>query len=76
MKIELKEITEQLTSALGLKSGLQVAACFKEPGSDELVGWIVVKKGKNGNIMPQGEKVDNLKELFEKYGQRKDNTAE
>lgn len=76
MKIELKEITEQLTSALGLKKNLQVAACFKEPGSEELVGWIIVKKEKNGNILPHGEKVDNLKDLFEKYGQCKDNTAE
>ena len=76
MKVELKEITEQLTSALGLKSGLKVAACFKEPGSEELVGWIIVKAKKDGTIVPQGEKFDDLKTLFEAYGQRKDNTAE
>lgn len=77
MKIELKEICEQLTEALGLKKNLQVAACFKAPGSDELVGWIIVKKNhKTGEISPQCEKFENLKELFEKYGQRKNSTSE
>ena len=76
MKIELKEIVEQLSDALGLENGLKVAACFKEPGSEELVGWIIVKINKDGNVLPQGEKVDSLKDLFEKYGQREDNTAE
>lgn len=77
MKIELKEICEQLTEALGLKKNLRVAACFKTPGSDELVGWIIVKENKKtGAIEPQGEKYKNLKELFEKYGQRENSTSE
>lgn len=66
MKVELKGICEQLTDALGLKKNHQVAACFKEPGSDELVGWIIVKKNpRTGAILPQGEKYSTLKELFE-----------
>ena len=68
MKIELKTVCEQLTSALGLKKNYKVAACFKEPGSEELVGWIVVEqKPKTGEVIPQGEKFENLKDLFNFY---------
>lgn len=67
MKVELKNICEQLTEAINLKKNHQVAACFKEPGSDELVGWIIVKKDKNGTITPISEKYENLKSLLNNY---------
>ena len=68
MKIELKEICEQITEALQLKKNHKVAACFKEPGSEELVGWIIVKHDKKtGTITPIGERYENLKSLFNAY---------
>ena len=68
MKVELKEICNQITEALPLKKNHKVAACFENPGSDKLVGWIIVKENKKtGAIEPQGEKYKNLKELFDSY---------
>ena len=66
MKVELKEICEQLTEALSLEKNQKVAACFENPESGKLVGWIIVKENKKtGAIEPQGEKYSTLKELFE-----------
>lgn len=68
MKVELKEICEQITEALPLKKDHKVAACFENPESGKLVGWIIVKEDKKtGNILPQGERYPNLKELFNAY---------
>ena len=68
MKVELKEICEQITEALPLKKNHKVAACFENPENGKLVGWIIVKENKKtGAIEPQGEKYQNLKELFNAY---------
>ena len=65
MKVELKEICEQITEALPLNKNQKVAACFENPEKGKLVGWIIVKEDKKtGKIEPQGEKYANLKELF------------
>ena len=65
MKVELKEICEQITEALPLGKGCKVAACFENPETGKLIGWIIVKEDKKtGAIEPQGEKYQNLKELF------------
>lgn len=68
MKVELKGICEQLTEALPLKKNQKVAACFKEAGSEELVGWVIVKENKKtGAIEPASDKYPNLKALFDAY---------
>jgi len=68
MKVELKEICEQITEALPLKKNHKVAACFENPENGKLVGWIIVKENKKtGAIEPQGERYQNLKDLFDAY---------
>ena len=65
MKIELKIICDQLTEMLSLGKNSQVAACFKSPESEELVGWTIISKdAKTGDITTTGKKYKNLKELM------------
>ena len=65
MKVELKEITEQLTSALPLDENYRVAALFED---DKIIGWQIVKYDpETGNIEPTGDSYNNIKELFEAF---------
>lgn len=62
MKIELKEIIDELTNALDLPSGEKVAALIE---NDKLVGWTIVNVYENGTIKPTSEKkFKNIKELI------------
>ncbi len=67
MKVELKEITEQLTSALPLDENYRVAALFEDE-DDKIIGWQIVKYDpETGNIEPTGYSYNNIKELFEAF---------
>lgn len=67
MKVELKEICSQLTEAIELDKNHKVAACFENPESEKLVGWIIVKVDKDGKTTPEGEKYDSIKNLINAY---------
>ena len=68
MKVELKEIIDQLTDAICLNEGYKVSACVDEE-TNRIVGWIVVKVSDDGTITPMfGEKFNTLNELFDFYG--------
>ena len=68
MKIELKEIVDQLTEAIGLKPGYKVSALIDTDNNDKLCGWMIVQKSEDGTITPvDGKKFNNLKELIEAY---------
>lgn len=68
MKIELKEIVDQLTEAIELKPGYKVSALIDTENSDKLCGWMIVQESEDGTITPvDGTKFNNLKELLEAY---------
>lgn len=65
MKVELKEIIDQLTDAIQLKKGQKVSALID---NNKIVGWIIVDVFEDGTIKPIDDyKVyKNIKELI--YG--------
>lgn len=65
MKIELKEIIDQLTDTIQLKKGQKVSALID---NNKIVGWIIVDVLEDGTIKPIDDyKVyKNIKELI--YG--------
>ena len=66
MKVELKEIIDQLSEAIGLEGGLKVSALVAD--NEEIIGWIIVKVYDNGTIKPTSDrKFKSLKELFNEY---------
>lgn len=68
MKVELKQIVDQLTEAIGLKEGYKVSAMIDDSKENQLVGWMVVKVLEDGTLLPQSElKFKNIKELIEFY---------
>ena len=68
MKIELKEIVDQLTEAIELKPGYKVSALIDTDNNDKLCGWMIVQESEDGTITPvDGTKFNNLKELLEAY---------
>jgi hypothetical protein len=68
MKIELKEIVDQLTEAIGLKPGYKVSALIDTDNNDKLCGWMIMQESEDGTIAPvDGKKFNNLKELLEEY---------
>ena len=68
MKVELKEIVDQLTEAIELKPGYKVSALIDTDNSDKLCGWMIVQESEDGTITPvDGTKFNNLKELLEAY---------
>ena len=68
MKVELKEIVDQLTEAIELKPGYKVSALIDTDNNDKLCGWIIVQESEDGTIAPvDGTKFNNLKELLEAY---------
>ena len=68
MKIELKDIVDQLTEAIELKPGYKVSALIDTDNNDKLCGWMIVRESEDGTIKPvDGTKFNNLKELLEAY---------
>jgi hypothetical protein len=68
MKVELKEIVDQLTEAIELKPGYKVSALIDTDNNDKLCGWMIVQESEDGTITPvDGTKFNNLKELLEAY---------
>ena len=63
MKVELKEIVNQLSEALQLHDGRKVSALID---GDAIVGWTIVNVFDDGTIVPIDNKVyNNLRELLE-----------
>ena len=68
MKVELKEIVDQLTEAIDLKPGYKVSALIDTDNGDKLCGWMIVQKSEDGSVTPvDGTKFNNLKELIKAY---------
>ena len=68
MKIELKEIVDQLTEAIDLKPGYKVSALIDTDNGDKLCGWMIVQESEDGKVTPvDGTKFNNLKELLKAY---------
>jgi len=72
MKIELKQIIEQLNEAIHLKPDFTVAAMFNEDepvDGCEIIGWTIAEKHEDGTVVPivgfDGFKT--IKELIEAY---------
>jgi len=70
MKVELKEIIDQLTEAVGLEEGYKVASLVDDDGNT-LLGWCIVKAYEDGRIAPVKKKKNgksrtykDLKDLF------------
>lgn len=62
MKVELKEIINQLSEAIQLENGTKVSAVID---GNNIVGWTIVTVFDDGTIKPIGDKVyKNLKELL------------
>ena len=62
MKVELKEIINQLSEAIQLENGTKVYAIID---GNKIVGWTIVTVFEDGTIKPIGDKVyKNLKELL------------
>ena len=65
MKIELKQIIDELTDAINLPKGQKVAALIDD---DKIVGWTIVDVHEDGSIHQISDKTfNNIKELFSEY---------
>ena len=65
MKVELKQIIDQLSDALDLADGQKVAALVED---EEIVGWTIVNVAEDGTIKPMDDnKFTNLKNLLAFY---------
>ena len=69
MKVELKEIIEQLSEAINLAEGYKVSALIDDEQNNKIVGWTVVKVFDDGTIKPVNKNFDNLKELIKTYSE-------
>ncbi len=66
MKVELKQIIDQLSEACNLHKNHKVAALVDE--NDIIDGWTIVEVFEDGNIKPlKGVKFNSIKELIEAY---------
>lgn len=62
MKVELKQIIDQLSDALDLAEDQKVAALVED---EEIVGWTIVNVFENGVITPVNDKkFTNIKDMF------------
>jgi hypothetical protein len=68
MKVELKEIINQLTECFDFDKNVKVSALIDE-NTHEIVGWTLVKVNEDGSkeMIDECEKFDNLKSLFQFY---------
>ena len=65
MKIELKQIIDELTDAINLPKGQKVAALID---IDKIVSWTIVDVHEDGSIKPiSNKKFNSLKELISEY---------
>ena len=67
MKVELKEIIEQLSEAINLTEGYKVSALIDDEQDNKIVGWTIVKVFEDGTIKPVNKNFDNLKDLIKTY---------
>ena len=63
MKVELKQIIDELTDAIGLPEGKTVAALVD---NGKVVGWTIVDLW-NGFNLACDKKFNNIKELISTY---------
>jgi hypothetical protein len=62
MKVELKQIIDQLSDALDLAEDQKVAALVED---EEIVGWTIVNVFENGVITPVNDKkFTDIKDMF------------
>ena len=68
MKVELKEIINQLTEAVNLQEGFKVSALIDDTTS-KIVGWTIVEVADDGTIsmVDKDMKFNSIKELFDAY---------
>lgn len=64
MKIEIKEVVDHLSTALGLRDGYKVGMYIDDAG--HIVKWAIVKVEEDGTLIPQWD-TPNLKELLQHY---------
>ena len=65
MKVELKQIIDELTDAINLPKGQKVSAIID---TDKIVGWTIVEVHEDGSIKPiSDKKFNNLKGLISEY---------
>ena len=71
MKVELKEIVNQLTMVCDLPNDHKVAALVDEDNDNKILGWEIVKVYKNNIILPVDAKVYiTIKDLIKGVGLR------
>lgn len=68
MKVELKEIINQLTEAVNLDEGFKVSALIDDTTS-KIVGWTIVEVADDGTIsmVDKDMKFNTIKELLQFY---------
>ena len=65
MKVELKQIVDELTDAVGLdKKKFKIAAMVD---GEKIIGWNTVSVYEDGTIVPTGARFKNIKELIRYY---------
>ena len=65
MKVELKQIVDELTDAVGLdKKKFKIAAMVD---GEKIIGWNTVSVYEDGTIVPTGARFKNIKELIKYY---------
>jgi hypothetical protein len=67
MKVELKEIIDQLSEAINLPEGFKVSALIDDKHNNKIVGWTVVKVYEDGTIKPINNNYNRLKDLITMY---------
>ncbi len=67
MKIELKDIINQLSQGIDLDEGFKVSVVIDENNNNKIAGWTVVKVSEDGTIEPIDKIYNNLKELIDAY---------
>ena len=67
MKVELKQIIDELTDAINLPKGQKVSALV-DTDIDKIMGWTIVEVHEDGSINPiSNKKFDSIKELISEY---------
>lgn len=65
MKVELKQIVDELAEAVGLDNkNFKIAAIVD---GEKIIGWNTVSVYEDGTIVPTGARFKNLKELIQYY---------
>lgn len=68
MKVELKQIIEQLTEVFNFGDNIKVSAII-DTNTDRIVGWTRVKVNEDGTIemVDKDEKFDTIKQMLQFY---------